>query len=259
MICCIFGSKTPKEFKAPQDLMWESTSVPVLATKDSIQKTLFCPSNARLIRRIWREQPTKTNDKTRLFGSSVGVQEDMEQAGTFEFYGVDDNQALYSFIAAQCTPTATQESVIDSPSTLELTCRYCYLQSLIEHSKLKPEVTEELRSFRRAAVRDESEEGCMHDGESYKVLGQAFGKVREISTSYKIGVLEQHNELLRKVHSTCFELPSYAEVKKAEARSAEIKGAEASSVTAQVSSAEASSARTLSISEWCCFEVEKDR
>jgi hypothetical protein len=244
VMCCVFGSRTPEKFVAPKELICEGTSVPVLIIEDSANEATASnhpPSN-------WVNKPIRHAVEIDLSGYSVGQQGDMEEAGTFGFYGEID-KSIYGFTAAHCTPRAEYGSTIASPSTRELTGR---LAVAVQYTSFSPKPIRkltaretEVKSLLRDWRTEDSDEGCeireMADsGEvrerRIKLHGREFGTVRGKSSAYVSDVLEEHNRRLGQQQALDFDLPED------EDRLEEEVGRE-----------------RLSRIEWCCFEVLGDR
>lgn len=248
VMCCVFGSRTPDKFIAPTELICEGISVPVLIIEDSVNEAAASnpPSS-------WVNKAVHYAEKIDLSGYSVGQQGDMEEAGSFGFYGNTNKKACYGFTAAHCTPRAEDECIIVSPSTRELTGR---LEVAVQYTSFAPNPVrivrareDEVQLLLRAWQSEDSDEGCRireitESGEirerTIKLLGQKFGKVKGKSATYVEGVLEKHNGRLDQHNfdegtAVNFHLPDDDNVLQGE-------GGE-----------------KYSRIEWCCFEVSSDR
>jgi len=242
--CCVFGSKSPGTFVVAKELRCGEISIPVLVIKDMIVNTAVSempPPN-------WLTKIRHANNAmVDLSGYSVGLEGDVCEAGSFGFYGVHEEK-IYGFTAAHCTPGAQQGSVIVSPSTRELTCR---LQTVVPYTSFNPDTGSKKRlrpTVKQKEVKDlllrwtqvDSTPGCeiverVGSGESQEIrkreimlLGQPFGTVEAISTAYKLGVLEEHNQRLKELNTELFALPGEALTE---------------------------GGSTQSNVEWCCFKV----
>ena len=271
VLCCVFGSETPKEFSARKQLVSGESSISVLIIKDSIRETGTSeagsvkagvpthqtPFSNRFqdLELSWRNRPVKADKKISLSGNTVGEQGDLQDAGTFGFYGVDDKQTVYGFTAAHCTPiaTANEKYVIVSPSTLELTCRFCHIISL--RKKLSATVAEERDALLRSS--QDSEEGCEFSGRKVKIIGEEFGIMIASSATRKSRIMEQHNERLRREHEEAEENSAMHEGEVREKNKQPL--TEQSPYFALFDDTEVPSTGNPSLVEWCCFEVKKER
>jgi hypothetical protein len=249
VMCCVFGSRTPETFIAPTELICEGTSVPVLIIEDSVNDAATSSPPSR-----WINKPVHYAEKIDLSRYNVGQQGDMEEAGSFGFYGNNDKGTCYGFTAAHCTPRAEDGSIIVSPGTRELTGR---LEVALQYTPFAPKPgrilrtkEEEVKSLLEFWQSEDSDKGCkicekMESGEirerTIKLLGRKFGTVKGKSATYMKGVLEEHNRRLDPSNfdhekTLNFHLPYDENVlQKGE------DGGKCSRV------------------EWCCFEVMSDR
>jgi len=243
--CCVFGSKSPGTFVVAKELCCGKASIPVLVIEDMIDNTTISkmpPTNwLKMIRHA-------NNGMVDLSGYSVGLEGDVNEAGSFGFYGVH-KEKIYGFTAAYCTPGAQQGSVIVSPSTRELTCR---LQTAVRYTSFSPEGSKigpspgkqkEVEDLLGRWTQADSTPGCeiverVGSGESQKIknreimlLGEPFGTVKAISSTYKLDVLEEHNQRLRGLNAELFTLPGEGDL--------------------------GQGGRIRSLVEWCCFEVNR--
>lgn len=249
VMCCVFGSSTPDQFLAPRELVCEGISASVLVIQDCINGT----ATSSRAPASWLNRPVREAVEIDLSGYSVGEQGDMEEAGTFGFYGDDDERAIFGFTAAQCTPGADRGSVIVSPSTCELTGR---LEAAVTYTSFAPNPKRihsqreaEVESLLKNWINEECHEGClirecMESDEGVrtrerkvKLLGRKFGTVKGKSETYKGNILEEHNRRLGEEKVPGFDLPEIPR---------ELQEEEGSGTT-------------LSRIEWCCFEVSIDR
>lgn len=249
VMCCVFGSTTPDKFLAPTELTCEGISASVLVIQDSINRTGTlgdAPAS-------WLNQPVHDAMEVDLSGYSVGEQGDMEEAGTFGFYGGDDERVIYGFTAAHCTPQADRGSVIVSPSARELTGR---LENIVPYTSFAPnprrihsQRESEVRSLLGNWINEECREGCLireriesDEGSparerKVKLLGWKLGTVKGKSATYKFNIVEEHNRRLEEEKARGFNL---------------------SDIQNELHEEEGSR-KTLSRIEWCCFEVLRDR
>jgi hypothetical protein len=241
VICCVFGTRTPGLFKAPMEMIYEEISIPVLIVSDSIDNTAITPPDS------WINKPVRHAFEIDLGGYSLGQEGDVEEAGSFGFYGDVDKTELYGFTAAHCTPRARPGSTIVSPSTLELTGR---LGCAARYTSFAPNPLrtihareEEVISLLKDWQNEESEDGyeirepLISGGireRRLKLNGRRFGMVVATSASYISGVLEEHNSRLHQ-QNLKFNLPDDSDI------------------------TGAGNGTTSSRIEWCCFEVSKDR
>lgn len=255
VMCCVFGSRNPNKFKAPKELIYGDTSVPVLIIADSVNEA--ATSNGPPT--SWVTKPVRSSVKIDLSGYSVGQKGDMDEAGSFGFYGDIDKKAFYGFTAAHCTPKAEYGSIIVSPSTRELTGR---LEVAVQYTSfaptpkwIQPRKEAEVRALLGEWSTEDSDEGCkvreIHDSGEIRerriiLTGPQLGIVRGKSATYVREVLEKHNRLLNQQllgqqdlqqHKVSnFHLPYN------ENGLGEEKGRE-----------------RFSRIEWCCFEVSEER
>ena len=249
VICCVFGSTTPDKFLAPTELTCEGISASVLVIQDSINGTGTSSSAPT----SWLNQPVRDAMKIDLSGYSVGEQGDMEEAGTFGFYGDDDERVIYGFTAAHCTPRADRGSVIVPPSTRELTGRLEAIVSYTSfapnprriHSQRESEVKSLLENWTNEECREgclireriESDEGSRTREREVKLLGRKLGTVEGKSATYKFNIVEEHNRRLEEE---------------------KVRGFDLSDIQRELQE-EGGDRETLSRIEWCCFEVLKER
>jgi hypothetical protein len=249
--CCIFGSKRPDLFDVATNLDSGLISVPVLLIKDTIVNAEINNSLTPLSN--WLQKPRHATDgKVDLTGYSVGLKDDIYNAGSFGFYGILDQKA-YGFTAAHCISEA-REGIIVSPSTRELTYQLNvalpYTRFAAPESAsgfLSSNKLEEVRNLLNSWDQCDSESGCdivdnTNESEtrrSVKLLGKKFGDVVAVSSGFKRRVLEDHNSQLPT--DSQFMLPGDTEGLSEDDKNRLEKDP------------------TRSRIEWCCFEVSEDR
>ena len=201
--CCVFGVAGCQKFQVPKELNSNNLALPIVVVQDSIgfwSSALYSedPERSWVSSSVHGYNRSEVSFETviDLSGYSVGLKNDSHEAGTFGFYGYDENGKVRGFSAFHTMSSAKTGNSIVSPSNLELALRYHNLRRMRNPDK---KYQEELNVLEASFCNQRQESTSIDqnaDIQTVRVIGKSFGTVLAHNCELQGDILDIHNQRL---------------------------------------------------------------